>query len=205
MSATLTSSPVAVSSSRRGVSRLLTLLPGLLLLFAVGYAGKLAGQWLKALGKAHHWALPNIEYVFWAILFGLVIGHTVGARSWFRAFDPGIATYELLAEGRDRPPRGSLPLRGSRQARRAQPGPRSRRDRGRRGDHDRVRPRLPSRGEAHRAPRDWVVRVRRLGDHRHPRGRSTRTRTTPPSRSRRSSPSARSASPSSRSWVIRST
>jgi uncharacterized integral membrane protein (TIGR00698 family) len=95
VSATLTSSPAAASSSRRGASRLLTLLPGLLLLFAVGYAGKLAEQWLKALGKAHHWALPNIEYVFWAILFGLVIGHTVGAKSWFRTFDPGIATYEL--------------------------------------------------------------------------------------------------------------
>ena len=70
---------------------MLGLVPGLLLLFGVGYAGKLSEQWLKALGKAHGWALPNIEYVFWAILFGLVIGHTVGTRAWFRVFDAGIA------------------------------------------------------------------------------------------------------------------
>ncbi len=70
-------------------------LPGLLLLFGVGYAGKLSEQWLRALGKAHHWALPNIEYVFWAILFGLAIRHAVGTRPWFRIFDPGVATYEL--------------------------------------------------------------------------------------------------------------
>jgi uncharacterized integral membrane protein (TIGR00698 family) len=95
VSATLTAAPAEASPSRRGVAHVVSLLPGLLLLFGVGYLGKLSEQWLKALGKAHHWALPNIEYVFWAILFGLVIGHTVGTRSWFRLFDPGIATYEL--------------------------------------------------------------------------------------------------------------
>jgi uncharacterized integral membrane protein (TIGR00698 family) len=73
----------------------LTLVPGLLLLAAVGYAGKLCEASLKAFGKAHHLALPNIEYVFWAIVFGLIIGNTVASRPWFRVFAPGVATYEL--------------------------------------------------------------------------------------------------------------
>ncbi len=89
------SSGSGASASQRGVRTLASFLPGLALLLAVGYAGKLSEQGLKALGKSHHWALPNIEYVFWAILFGLVIGHTFGSRPWFRVFDPGIATYEL--------------------------------------------------------------------------------------------------------------
>jgi len=95
MSAALTASSAAAPASRRGLSQIVALLPGVLLLFGVGYAGKVSEQWLKALGRAHHWALPNIEYVFWAILFGLAIGQSVGKKAWFRVFDPGIATYEL--------------------------------------------------------------------------------------------------------------
>jgi uncharacterized integral membrane protein (TIGR00698 family) len=95
MSAALTSSSAGAAGSRHRTNRRVSLLPGLVLLFAVGYLGKLSEQWLKALGKAHHWALPNIEYVFWAIVFGLVIGHAGRSKSWFRVFDPGIATYEL--------------------------------------------------------------------------------------------------------------
>jgi uncharacterized integral membrane protein (TIGR00698 family) len=95
VSAVVTSSSAEAPASRGGVARLVSLAPGLLLLFGVGYSGKLSEQWLKALGKAHHWALPNIEYVFWAIVFGLVIGHAVGQRAWFRVFDAGVATYEL--------------------------------------------------------------------------------------------------------------
>ncbi|HWT85569.1 MAG TPA: hypothetical protein VN177_07335, partial [Myxococcales bacterium] len=53
--------------------RLLRLLPGVALLFTIGYAGKLAETLVKDYGKAHHLALPNIEYVLWAILIGLVI------------------------------------------------------------------------------------------------------------------------------------
>ncbi len=95
MSAVVTSSSTEAPAAPGGMTRLVSLVPGLLLLFGVGYAGKLSEQSLKALGKAHHWALPNIEYVFWAILFGLVVGHAVGSRPWFRVFDAGIATYEL--------------------------------------------------------------------------------------------------------------
>src|SRR3989441_7703719 len=72
--------------------RLVRLLPGVALLFSIGYAGKLTEQLLRDYGKAHHLALPNIEYVLWAILFGLVIANTVGVP---RVFKPGIATYEV--------------------------------------------------------------------------------------------------------------
>ncbi len=74
------------------VERAATLLPGLGLLFAVGYAGKLTEQGLTAWGKSHHVVLPNIEYVLWAILYGLIITNLVGVPRIFRA---GVATYEF--------------------------------------------------------------------------------------------------------------
>lgn len=74
------------------LARLGRLLPGVALLFVVGYAGKVTEQLLRDYGKAHHLALPNIEYVLWAILFGLVIANTVGVPQIFR---PGLATYEV--------------------------------------------------------------------------------------------------------------
>ena len=73
-------------------ARLLRLLPGVALLFAIGYAGKLAEQLLRDYGKAHHLALPNVEYVLWAIVLGLIIANTVGVSPVFK---PGIATYDV--------------------------------------------------------------------------------------------------------------
>jgi len=58
--------------------RFLGVVPGILLLAAVGYAGKLLEQNVGAYAKAHHWTFPNIEYVLWAIVLGLVISNTVG-------------------------------------------------------------------------------------------------------------------------------
>jgi uncharacterized integral membrane protein (TIGR00698 family) len=72
--------------------RAVRLLPGLLLLAAVGWAGKFVEQSIARYGKAHHLTLPNIEYVLWAILIGLVISNTVGIPVAFR---PGLATYEF--------------------------------------------------------------------------------------------------------------
>src|ERR1700691_6039494 len=66
--------------------------PGILLLRAVGYAGKIIEQSIARYGKAHHLVLPNIEYVLWAILLGLGIANTVGVPEIFRA---GVATYEF--------------------------------------------------------------------------------------------------------------
>ncbi len=76
--------PSAVSS--------LGLLPGILLLAVVGYAGKFIEQSIARYGKAHHLVLPNIEYVLWAILIGLIIANTVGVPQIFRR---GVATYEF--------------------------------------------------------------------------------------------------------------
>jgi uncharacterized integral membrane protein (TIGR00698 family) len=72
--------------------RLFALVPGILLLAAVGYAGKFIEQSIARYGKAHHLVLPNIEYVLWAILLGLVISNTVGVPAIFRT---GVATYEF--------------------------------------------------------------------------------------------------------------
>src|SRR5919201_1618246 len=63
--------------------RFLRLLPGVALLFAIGYLGKLTEALLRDYGKAHHLALPNIEYVLWAIVFGLIIANTVGVAQVF--------------------------------------------------------------------------------------------------------------------------
>jgi uncharacterized integral membrane protein (TIGR00698 family) len=73
-------------------SRIFALVPGILLLAAVGYAGKFIEQFIAQYGKAHHLVLPNIEYVLWAILIGLVISNTVGVPPLFRS---GVATYEF--------------------------------------------------------------------------------------------------------------
>jgi len=70
----------------------LRIIPGVLLLAGVGYAGKLLEQNVGKFAKAHHWTFPNIEYVLWAILIGLAISNTVGIPQIFRA---GVATYEF--------------------------------------------------------------------------------------------------------------
>src|ERR1700751_959373 len=73
-------------------NRIIALVPGVLLLAAVGYTGKFIEQFIARYGKAHHVVLPNIEYVLWAILIGLIISNTIGVPAIFRA---GIATYEF--------------------------------------------------------------------------------------------------------------
>src|ERR1700726_2108063 len=72
--------------------RFLRIIPGVLLLAAIGYAGKLLEQNVGAYAKAHHWVFPNIEYVLWAILLGLVISNTIGGPEIFRS---GVASYEF--------------------------------------------------------------------------------------------------------------
>ncbi len=70
----------------------LKILPGILLLAAIGYAGKFLERFVNTYAKAHHWTFPNIEYVLWAILIGLVISNTVGVAKIFQA---GVDTYEF--------------------------------------------------------------------------------------------------------------
>jgi uncharacterized integral membrane protein (TIGR00698 family) len=67
-------------------------IPGILLLIAVGFIGKWAQVELKAIAKATDTHLPDIEYVLWAIVLGLIIVNTVGLHPIFR---PGVGTYEF--------------------------------------------------------------------------------------------------------------
>ena len=90
------------------VRRFTALIPGLLLLGAVGYAGKFIEQSIARYTKANHITFPNIEYVLWAIVIGLVIANTVGIP---RIFQAGVATYEFWLKGRNRAARLSLPAR----------------------------------------------------------------------------------------------
>jgi uncharacterized integral membrane protein (TIGR00698 family) len=86
--------PQATLSSRAPApaATLLRPLPGVLLLAVIGYAGKFTEQSIAAYGQSRGLALPNIEYVLWAILFGLVVSNTIGVP---RIFRPGVATYEF--------------------------------------------------------------------------------------------------------------
>jgi len=72
--------------------QLLAIAPGVLLLFGIGILGKGLEQFLRYLRTAHHLPAPQIEYVLWAILLGLLISNTIGVP---RIFRPGVATYEL--------------------------------------------------------------------------------------------------------------
>ena len=82
----------AVTGPDTANSSPVALIPGILLLAAVGYAGKFVEHFLNTYTKAHHITFPNIEYVLWAILFGALIANTVGLA---RIFQPGVATYEF--------------------------------------------------------------------------------------------------------------
>src|SRR3954466_1506120 len=73
-------------------ARPLDYVPGVLLLVAVGVLGKYAQIWWNAFAKHQHWTVPDIEYVLWAILFGLLIANTVGLH---RVFRPGVVTYDV--------------------------------------------------------------------------------------------------------------
>jgi uncharacterized integral membrane protein (TIGR00698 family) len=72
--------------------RPLDYVPGILLLIAVGLLGKYAQIWWNALAKYEHWRVPDIEYVLWAIVIGLIVANTVGLH---RIFRPGVQTYEF--------------------------------------------------------------------------------------------------------------
>ena len=72
--------------------RALRVIPGILLLGSVGYLGKFLEQFIARYAKAHHLTIPNIEYVLWAILIGLVLANTVGVPEIFRA---GVNTYDF--------------------------------------------------------------------------------------------------------------
>jgi uncharacterized integral membrane protein len=71
---------------------LLAYVPGVLLLIVVGLLGKYAQVWWNYLAHHEYWTVPDIEYVLWAIVIGLVVTNTVGLHRIFRA---GVQTYEF--------------------------------------------------------------------------------------------------------------
>ena len=87
-----TSIAVSKVESEKTPAKIFDLVPGILLLAGVGYAGKSLEKFLNTYAKAHHWTFPNIEYVLWAILIGLVISNVLTVP---KIFQPGIATYEF--------------------------------------------------------------------------------------------------------------
>lgn len=89
MSTTATAAP---TGSAVEIPSFVRLIPGLLLLTAIGLLGKFTEQGIAGYAKAHHLHLPNIEYVLWAIVYGLIISNTIGVP---RIFRPGVATYEF--------------------------------------------------------------------------------------------------------------
>src|ERR1700688_286190 len=78
--------PISVSS------KFLRLIPGVALLAASDFLGKLLEKNINLYAKSHHWTIPNIEYVLWAILIGLAISNIFGLAEIFKT---GVATYEF--------------------------------------------------------------------------------------------------------------
>src|SRR5262249_41510050 len=86
---TLTTYPATLT---RRMPQWVQIVPGTLLLAVIGLAGKFAEQSIAEYGRAHDLTLPNIEYVLWAIGFGLLVANTVGIPELFRA---GVDLYEF--------------------------------------------------------------------------------------------------------------
>ncbi len=70
----------------------LSFVPGIVLLLLVGFAGKLTETAIANFGKAQHMVLPNIEYVLWAIIYGLILTNFIGLSPVFKR---GIDTYDF--------------------------------------------------------------------------------------------------------------
>jgi uncharacterized integral membrane protein (TIGR00698 family) len=88
----MTTVGVAAVRTPSAAGSFVRLLPGVVLLLVIGYAGKFTEQSIAAYGRAHQLTLPNIEYVLWAIVFGLIVSNTIGVPALCEA---GVDTYEL--------------------------------------------------------------------------------------------------------------
>jgi hypothetical protein len=72
--------PMPPAAAAPSASRsLFGLLPGVALLFGIGLLGKLMEFEFSVLRTQHHLLLPQIEYVLWAIILGLVVSNTTSA------------------------------------------------------------------------------------------------------------------------------
>jgi len=72
---------------------MLSVVPGVLLLAGIGFAGKILERSINSYAKTHHRIFPNVEYVLWAIIIGLLISNTLTIPKLFQS---GIATYEFF-------------------------------------------------------------------------------------------------------------
>ena len=79
-------------AENKGPLNVLRLIPGVALLAVVGYGGKFLEKFLNTYAKTHHLIFPNLEYVLWAIIIGLIISNLFSVPE---IFQPGIATYEF--------------------------------------------------------------------------------------------------------------
>lgn len=79
-------------ASESPILNFVRLIPGILFLAGIGYAGKVLERSINSYAKARHLPFPNIEYVLWAILIGLVISNLWEIPAILR---PGVATYEF--------------------------------------------------------------------------------------------------------------
>lgn len=70
----------------------LKLLPGIALLAILGYAAKVTEASINGYAKANHIVFPNIEYVLWAIVFGLIVGNLIKLPRFLQS---GVDTYEF--------------------------------------------------------------------------------------------------------------
>lgn len=87
-----TSVAIPQAPSLSPLNKLFRLIPGVLLLAAIGYLGKFIEHSINTYAKTHHLTIPNIEYVLWAILIGLLVSNVIGIP---KIFEPGVATYEF--------------------------------------------------------------------------------------------------------------
>ena len=88
----MATSVTVVNTRQSALWRAAGLLPGILLLAVIGLAAKWIEQSINGYTKAHHIVFPNIEYVLWAIVIGLIVGNLVRLPAIFQA---GIDTYEF--------------------------------------------------------------------------------------------------------------
>jgi uncharacterized integral membrane protein (TIGR00698 family) len=82
----------AATSARSAYRGALAIVPGIALLFGIGLLGKSIEHVFGILRAEHHLRFPQIDYVLWAIILGLLISNTFGVWGGFHA---GVATYEL--------------------------------------------------------------------------------------------------------------